>query len=553
MTQKRQFKAIRGVRDILPPETALWNWFEQTARRIFEAYNYREIRLPIFEETELFARSVGWETDIVSKEMYSFWTLRESLLVLGAMRDMVASWDVKLKDTADLDAFIYQVSRLVQRPREEIESGIATRGKWSIGAVESVSQNLEKLKAARAANAGRKDLEDLIEQIKFESRIITLGDHVSLRPEATASVIRAYIEHGMHTLPGDVKLYYVGPMFRRERPQKGRYRQFYQIGAEVLGQSDHPAIDAEVIEMLTILLAECGLEPAGGSQKSEVGSQKEDARPGSSTWSLLVNSIGCAECKPKYIETLRAAVEKVKAKMCGDCQRRVETNPLRVFDCKVEADQAIIARLPAIAEHVCTDCREHFAEVQRQLKLREIPYTIAPRLVRGLDYYTRTTFEITSPALGAQNALVGGGRYDGLAELLGGPPTKGIGFALGTDRFIEAIKEAGKVKADLPVDVFVAWMGAAAYPVAVKLARRLRAEGFCVELPAEEMKLKKSLALASRIGGIGARYALIIGENEVAAGKYALKRLADGYQQSLVEEDLVRHLKTGQWGEKEKH
>jgi len=423
MDEQRQFRAIKGVRDILPPDSSLWNWFESTSRRVMESYGYREIRLPIFEETELFARSIGADTDVVSKEMYSF--------------------------------------------------------------------------------QGRDD------------------SSVTLRPEATASVIRAYIEHGMHVNPGLTKLYYIGPMFRRERPQKGRYRQFYQIGAEVLGQSDAPAIDAELIEMLVVLLAECKIEK----------------------WTLLLNSIGCRDCRPKYVEALRKALAGVKEKMCGDCQRRAETNPLRVLDCKVPQDQPVIAQLPSVPDYLCDACRAHFAALEEQLKLREIPYTIAPRLVRGLDYYMRTTFEITSPVLGAQNALVGGGRYDGLAELLGGQPTKGIGFALGTDRFIEAIREAGKVDAALRLDVFIAWLGGPAskqvYPVAVRIARKLRGAGLCVELPPEEMKLKKSLGLADKLG---ARYALIIGENEVAAGRYALKRLADAQQRELSEGEIVEYV-----------
>jgi histidyl-tRNA synthetase len=209
----------------------------------------------------------------------------------------------------------------------------------------------------------------------------------------------------------------------------------------------------------------------------------------------------------------------------------------------VPADQPIVAKLPKIADHLDAECRAHFDELQRQLALREIPYTIEPRLVRGLDYYMRTTFEITSPVLGAQNALVGGGRYDGLAELLGGPPTKGIGFALGTDRFIEAIQAAGKVKVAPRMDVFIAWLGGATsaqvYPVAVRLAGKLRAAGANVELPPEEMKLKKAMALADKLG---ARYALLIGENEIAAGKFTLRRMSDGAQEALGEGELLRKL-----------
>src|SRR6185437_8348281 len=313
-------------------------------------------------------------------------------------------------------------------------------------------------------------------QIQFESRAlamrqflqaIALGDVVTLRPEATASVCRAYIEHGMQTRAGDQKLYYVGPMFRRERPQKGRYRQFYQIGAEVLGASDAPAIDAELIEMLTVLIARCGIEK----------------------WTLLINSIGCPDtperkgCRPKYVELLRAELRRpeIFSKLGPDSQRRVETNPLRVMDSKLPEEQPIIEKLPKISEHLCAECKAHYEKLKRELALRKVAFTEAPRLVRGLDYYMRTTFEITSPVLGAQNALCGGGRYDELVEMLGGPKgIKGIGFALGEDRFIDAIVEARggedakKILAARAVDVFVAWMGEEAYPEAVRLARVLR-------------------------------------------------------------------------------
>ncbi len=463
MAERKQFRAIKGVRDILPPESALWNWFEQTAREVMESYNFREIRLPVFEQTELFARSVGADTDIVSKEMYSFGDPPES-------------------------------------PYEYLQ------------------RVLSKVGHERFSRLSGAELEEFWREMR-ERQEVTL---VTLRPEATASVVRAYIEHGMHTWPGNVKLYYVGPMFRRERPQKGRYRQFYQIGVEVLGPSDHPAIDAEVIEMLTVLLDRCKID----------------------RWTLLVNSIGCKECRPAYVARLHEALLKVRDKLGADSQRRIETNPLRVLDSKLPEEQPIIEKLPRITEHLCAACREHFEDFQRQLKLREIPYTITPRLVRGLDYYTRTTFEITSPVLGAQNALVGGGRYDGLSELLGGPPAKGIGFALGEDRFIEAIQHAGpprRVDAAQPVDVFLAWIGEKAYPAAAKLARRLRGEGFSVELPAEEMKLKKSLGLADKLG---ARYAVLLGEDELAAGAYVLRRLADGEQKKLSESELVSVLKS---------
>jgi len=441
MTEKRQFRAIKGTRDILPPDSALWNWFERTAREVFETYGFGDIRLPIFEETDLFARSIGSDTDVVGKEMYTF-----------------------LDPPRDLDP--------LPRPPEPT-----------------------------------RPLSDLIPR-----------EVISLRPEATASVVRAYIEHGMHTLPGNVKLYYVGPMFRRERPQKGRYRQFYQVGAEVLGQSDAPAIDAEVLEMLLVLFRRVGL----------------------TNIKLYVNSIGCKECRPKYVELLRSGLQRVKDKLGADSQRRIETNPLRVLDSKLPEEQAIIETLPRISDHLCGDCLAHFAKLKDELKLRGIEYEENWRLVRGLDYYTRTTFEVTAAGLGSQNAVCGGGRYDGLVELLGGQPTKGIGFAIGTDRAMLSIQEGSAPK--LPgLGVFVAWMGAKAYPAAVAIARKLRECGVAVELPPEEMKFKKSLGLADKLG---ARYALIIGEDEVASGTYTLKRLSDGDQRKLSENDLLEYLES---------
>ena len=489
MAEGKQIHAIKGVRDILPSESALWNRVEQTARNVFATYNFREIRLPVIEHSELFARSVGLETDIVMKEMYTFpdptvVADRNFLAGMRALRDLHEA---------------YQKNRgyTIARAKDYVAAAFA-----------GLSEGIESA----------------------ASRL------TSLRPEATASVVRAYIEHGMHTLPGDVKLYYIGPMFRRERPQKGRYRQFYQIGAEVLGQSDSPNIDAEVVEMLMAYLERLGLRGT----------------------TLYVNSIGNAECRPKYIEVLRQALQSVSARMCEDCQGRAITNPLRVLDCKVEADQPIIEKLPRITDHLCDACRAHFSAFQEQLKQRGIAYEINWRLVRGLDYYMRTTFEITAPGLGAQNAICGGGRYDGLVELLGGPPAKGIGFAIGTDRLVLSLQEvgAGNMKAErkdvtVPVTgnalkadvgkVFIAWMGTASYPTAVKLARRLRAENFIVELPPEETKLKKSLGLADRLG---AHYAVLLGEDELASGSYVLRRLADGEQKKLPEPELVGYLKS---------
>jgi len=428
LSDKGKFQAIKGVRDILPPESALWNRVEQAAREVFGTFGFAEIRVPIFEQTELFARSVGQETDIVSKEMYSF-----------------------------------------------------------------------------------QDRDD---------------SSISLRPEATASVVRAYIEHGMQVLPGNVKLYYMGPMFRRERPQKGRYRQFYQIGAEVLGPSDAPGIDAEIIEMLLAFFDRVQLKGT----------------------SLSINSIGCKQCRPAYVEKLRGELEKVREQLGEDSKRRIETNPLRVLDSKLEHEQAIIEKLPRIAENLCPECRAHYDEVKRQLGLRGIAYQENWRLVRGLDYYMRTTFEITAPGLGSQNAVCGGGRYDGLVELLGGQATtKGIGFAIGTDRLVLSLQEQGAGetpggsagKAGGP-DAYLAWFGVAAQTAAIGLARRLRDAGFAVELPAVEMKFGKSLGLADRLK---ARHAVILGDDELAAGVVAVKRLADGSQQKLAEPELFSYLR----------
>ncbi len=401
--------SVKGTRDLLPGEAGLWQRVEAEARGVFGAYGFHEIRTPIFEETRLFARSVGADTDIVTKEMYT-----------------------------------------------------------------------------------------------FEDR-----DHESLtlRPEATASVVRAYIEHRMFNEGGLHKLYYIGPMFRRERPQKGRYRQFYQIGAEVLG-SDHPAIDAEVLEMLTLLLERLGLQ----------------------NFTLLINSVGCGKCRKEYLAVLRKALEGVSDKMCNDCQRRAHTNPLRVLDCKVPADQPIIEKLPRILDYLCPECKQHFEAVKSGLEEREVKFEIAPRLVRGLDYYTRTTFEITSNALGAQNAVLGGGRYDGLSELLGGPPTPGFGFAIGEDRLVLAVEEAGKLKGDFSLAAYIAWMGEAAASPATRLARDLRREGLSAEIAYDAMKLKKALGVASKMK---ARFAIIIGEGELASGRYQVKNMATGEQKEV--------------------
>ncbi len=429
MANKAKFQAIKGTRDLLPAETELWHRVEQTACEVFASYGFGEIRPPIFETTELFARAVGGETDIVSKEMYSF------------------------------------------EDRDETS--------------------------------------------------------VSLRPEATASVCRAYIEHNMNQLPAPVKLYCMGPMFRRERPQKGRYRQFYQIDAEVLGGSDAPGIDAEVIQMVMTLFARVGLS----SVQLEINSIGHSAAPVE----------GNLVCRRAYVEKLRVALLEVKDKLGEDSRRRMETNPLRVLDSKLEHEQAIIATLPRIADHLCDDCAKHYAEVKRQLELRGVAFRENWRLVRGLDYYMRTTFEITAQGLGSQNAVCGGGRYDGLVELLGGPPTKGIGFAIGEDRLILSLQEAGKGEAVQGRDVYIAWLGEKAQAPAIAAARKLREAGLRVELPAVEQKFAKALGQADRLGS---RYALILGEDEVASGQWTLKTLADGSQAKYSEAELLEFLKS---------
>ena len=492
MSERKQFRAIKGTRDILPPDSALWNRAEQAARDVFANYGFGEIRLPIFEETELFARSIGIDTDVVGKEMYTFEDRGNVHIGFPQTVEQVIETDALIREAwhAKRIPHTYENETTVIRIHEACE-GIGQEGAPALLRFVYLLHSLE------------------------------FAEMLTLRPEATASVCRAYIEHGMHTLPGNVKLYYIGPMFRRERPQKGRYRQFYQIGAEVLGQSDAPAIDAELIEMLLVFFRRAGLDQTR----------------------LYINSIGDRNCRPQYVELLREELRKVKDQLHEDSQRRIETNPLRVLDSKVPEEQPIIERLPRIADHLCAECREHFAKLKEELKLRGVKYEENWRLVRGLDYYTRTTFEVTAAGLGSQNAVCGGGRYDGLIELLGGPPTKGIGFAIGSDRTILSIQESdAEWKRQLPgLAVFVAWMGAKSYPTAVNIARKLRDSGVSVELPADEMKFKKSLGLADKLG---ARYALIIGEDEVASGTYTLKRLSDAEQKKLNENDLLENLES---------
>src|SRR5580692_5631081 len=420
-------KAIRGTRDLLPPETALWNFVEATVRDVFRDYNFHEIRTPVFEETQLFARSVGEETDIVAKEMYT--------------------WE--------------------DRARAESEK----------------------------------------------------GQSLTLRPENTAGVVRAYIEHKLWDR-GLNKLFYIGPQFRRERPQKGRYRQFYQIGAEVIGPaaagSASPARDAEILELLVTLLEKVGI----------------------TSWTLELNSIGTPADREKFNEALRLALAPVVATMCTDCQRRAVTNPLRVFDCKVSEDQPIIDTLPTISEFLSEESRAHFKQVKEILDALAIPYKESPRLVRGLDYYGLTAFEFTHGALGAQNAILGGGRYDGLSEALGGPPAPGIGFAIGEDRLVLSLAATAESVLRKP-DIYIAPLGAGLNREAARLARELRRHDLVVELGDETFRLKKSFEAADKMG---ARNVIILGENEVNSGLITVKNQQTGEQFSVPRAELAAKL-----------
>ena len=539
MANKSKFQAIKGTRDLLPPETALWNRVEQTAREIFATFHFGEIRSPIFEPTELFARAVGGESDIVGKEMYTF----EDHLLPGLEKDRqelleAAETPQGLVDfESDLDIFLSRLNRA--QADGDLDSA-------NSNLVNQLSKLREDVDFNRLIGGGPETVEQLANELASAMdlvRRIDLGNLLSLRPEATASVCRAYIEHSMQQLPQPVKLYYIGPMFRRERPQKGRYRQFYQIGAEVLGGQDAPALDAEVIEMLMTFFDKLNLKGL----------------------ELDINSIGhnAENCRQAYVAKLREELGRISTRLGEDSARRIDTNPLRVLDSKVQSEQALIETLPKIADYICDDCKTHYAAVKTQLQLRGIIYRENWRLVRGLDYYMRTTFEITAKGLGSQNAVCGGGRYDGLVEQLGGPPTKGIGFAIGEDRLILSLQDQAREAAEAPCVagseipssvtadqspllihqsplIFIAWMGHNTYATAVRAAKDLRNAGFPVEVPPSELKFGKALGQADRLG---AQFALILGENEVSEGMWTLKNLADGNQIKLTEPELINHLR----------
>ena len=535
-------KAIRGTRDLLPPETALWNFVEAAVRDVFRVYNFHEIRTPIFEDTQLFTRSVGEETDIVSKEMYtwndlpqftedrlySLWRNRHSWEFPSIM-DMAGRSDIGVDAVAEDDQKVvllelrarpfYSTNSVAQWYRQASK----IREDWTNRTNKKVELRLVLPISYKMPDTIIGSVPRDIFQIEYleDDELLELGQPLTLRPENTAGVVRAYIQHQLWER-GLNKLYYIGPQFRRERPQKGRYRQFYQIGAEIIGPatagSESPARDAELLELLATLLDRLCI----------------------TDWALQLNSIGCPNDRAKYNEALREALAPVVGQMDADCQRRAVTNPLRVFDCKVPEDQPIIEKLPRISQFLDEPCRKHFEQVQEILKSVGVEFQLNDRLVRGLDYYTRTAFEFTHGALGAQNAILGGGRYDGLSESLGGPSAPGIGFAIGEDRLVMALKESGETVQRKP-DVYVAPLGPGMNRRAARLARELRRDDLITELGDESFRLKKSLETASKIG---ARFALIVGENEVKSGAFALKNLGSGEQVSVPHAELVQKIKS---------
>jgi histidyl-tRNA synthetase len=413
-------QAIRGTYDVLPGDIGIWHAVEDRLRQTFHRYGFGEIRTPVFEATDLFVRGVGEETDIVSKEMYTF---------------------------ADRD----------------------------------------------------------------ESKSLTL------RPEGTAPVMRAYIEHQLQTEARLLKLYYLAPMFRRERPQKGRYRQHVQAGAEVLSGTDNPAIEAEVLEMLTDFLGSIGIPDL----------------------EVNINSVGDRECRPAYVQSLQKEIRARSERLCEDCRRRGERNPLRVFDCKVPSCQPVIAELPTIADRLCENCRRHFDLFKSYLTARGIGFRLNSRLVRGLDYYTRTTFEITSGRLGSQNTVAGGGRYDGLSEELDGPPTKGFGFGMGLERLILSIPDPSRLVPDYAPEYFIAPIGDQAFDRSTLIARKLRIAGKRVYLDFDARSLKSQMRLADKLK---AKSVLIIGEEELKTGSFVLRDMATKEQRNITEGELFANV-----------
>lgn len=409
--------AVRGTYDLLPGDVGIWQAIERRLREVFHAYGFREIRTPVLEHTELFIRGVGEETDIVSKEMYTF------------------------------------------PDRDETKS-------------------------------------------------------LTLRPEGTAPVIRAYIEHHLYNEARMLKLYYIAPMFRRERPQKGRYRQHVQAGGEILSSTDNPAIEAEVLEMLALFLRGIGITDLD----------------------VNINSIGDSHCRPDFIQTLKSEIQARMGRLCEDCQRRGERNPLRVFDCKVPSCQVAISELPTITERLCGECREHFEKLQSYISARGLQFRVNPRLVRGFDYYSRTVFEVMSSRLGAQNTVVAGGRYDGLSEQLDGPPTKGFGFGMGLERLILSIPDPSAIVTDDSPEYFIAPVGDRAFDYATLLARKLRTAGHRVYLDFDARSLKSQMRLADKLN---AKSVIIIGDEELKSGILVVRDMGTKAQRNVKEEELL--------------
>jgi histidyl-tRNA synthetase len=408
--------SIKGFADIFPGEVEIWQSVEATARRVFNSYNFSEVRIPILEKTELFSRSIGETTDIVEKEMYTF-----------------EDRDSRGGDTTE-----------------------TTR--------------------------------------------------LTLRPEGTAGVVRAYVESEMYKIEPVRKLYYMGPMFRRERPQKGRMRQFHQIGAEALGRGD-PYIDAEILLLLSDFFTAVGLsEP-----------------------SLQINSLGDPACRPGYRETLLAFLRQHKDSLCANCRRRMERNPLRVLDCKEPACIEATKDAPSILDSLCAACREHFETVQRLLRETGVGFTLNPRMVRGLDYYCRTTFEWTTTRLGSQSAIAAGGRYDGLVQELGGPAIPGVGFAMGVERLTMLLRLQEGAIAKGP-ELFVVWVGETARDWAFPVVHRLRQNGIAVEMEGEARSLKSQMRRADKFKAVSV---LIVGDDELANGRAVLRDMATKQQQEI--------------------
>jgi len=423
-----EIASIKGFRDILPEETSVWQWIEAEARRVFEDFGFQEIRTPILERTELFSRSIGQETDIVSKEMYTF-------------------DDVK-------------------------------------------------------------------------------GRSLTLRPEATASVVRAYIQNKPYQTYPVQKFYSIGPMFRHERPQKGRFRQFHQINAELFGDPG-PRSDADIIAMAVLLFRSIGLDDV----------------------TLNLNSLGCPDCRPRFKEELKDYLADKRDRLCEDCQRRADANPLRVFDCKVDSCKEVVSKAPSIDGFLCEACQEHFGSLKDCLSDLEIPFVLNSRLVRGLDYYNRTTFEIQTEHLGAQNAVAGGGRYDGLVKLLGGPDHSAIGFALGVERVAALVGNEHPLQDRRP-DLFIAALGAAAARAAFTWSVGLRRNGLWAEIDYGSAGLKSQMKKADRLG---ARHVLIVGDDELKTSRGALRNMLTKEQMDVELKDAVNVLKEILKNEREKH